>query len=617
LREGELTRADDSYYLPNDPALHKARGRKAFNGTAESSAIKGARYLEYDGADDLFITAVGTTYRQATAALPTGTFSDLVTGLTGSDTLDSVHYNNNHYLLNGVDRNRQVDSSAAVTLHGMLANTAAPTTTTPGSGNITLSADKTITYWIEERVKSGSTILRRNAATSDEVSTITGLLSSVTPTFVHTVVNTTDTTHVALFATATDGTFPTGAEITEVAVSTPTTTITDDRATVTDPGIPSGALYEVFSVSIGGDANNIARNGPPPIAKTADVFEDSLVMDDSTDASLIRYSWQDEPHKFPALNFIRFETREADEVRMIRTLGQAIIVGLRDSLWRVDFLPRPEDAEFDRGRVKTQITAAHGPVGPLAGAVLNFGAGPRLAYISRYGILLTDGYSWDVLTDDIAWETTVNVSQLGNAVLINNPRFYRLEFYYPSINSTVNDSCFYLHYHPSHIKEGIGGNRRSKVTGPINVKARSALLANIGGRHEVFTGHADGVLYQENEGNSDTSASGGIKFLCRTGDLYLAGIGGHMHVTKTWVHHPIAPDATQEITGKLVQRNEGEEDVEVSATYALTRREPTHAQKQGQAEAIQLSAENSDTKGSIQVNYFVVEGRSLGESEES
>ena len=33
LAEGELSRADDIVYRPNDPAIHKAPGRKNFNPT--------------------------------------------------------------------------------------------------------------------------------------------------------------------------------------------------------------------------------------------------------------------------------------------------------------------------------------------------------------------------------------------------------------------------------------------------------------------------------------------------------------------------------------------------------------------------------------------------------
>ena len=110
LADGELSRCDDAYYKPNDPGIWKAKGRSAFNSTSEDAGIKGTRFLEFDGATkDTLVCHVGTKYRIAEAA-ESGNFSDLVTGLTGGNTLDSVHYNNEHILLNGVDRNYVVNA---------------------------------------------------------------------------------------------------------------------------------------------------------------------------------------------------------------------------------------------------------------------------------------------------------------------------------------------------------------------------------------------------------------------------------------------------------------------------------------------------------------------------
>ena len=201
LAEDELSRADDIVYKPNDPAVHKAPGRSDFNTTAESSAIKGAAFLEFDGTiQDVFVDHVGAGYRVANAG-HTGTFSKLVDVTTGGPTMVSVHYNNEHFLMNGVDRNQVVTTkdssgnlvnppgSSSTFFHGMLANVSAPTLTsgykeaaTPptlakytGTGaGLTLTAGSTITYWIEERLKVAGTVTQRNAAETATTVTLTG-----------------------------------------------------------------------------------------------------------------------------------------------------------------------------------------------------------------------------------------------------------------------------------------------------------------------------------------------------------------------------------------------------------------------------------------------------------
>ena len=124
--DGILIRADDCRYRPNNPALWEAQGRSEFNSAAEAATIKGVRALVYDGATDVIVAHVDTNYREATLAA-TGTFGAGVTGLTGGLTLDSIHYNNEHILLNGVDRGRVRTSAGTYLLLGMLANTAVPT----------------------------------------------------------------------------------------------------------------------------------------------------------------------------------------------------------------------------------------------------------------------------------------------------------------------------------------------------------------------------------------------------------------------------------------------------------------------------------------------------------
>ena len=604
LDAGELTRADDAEYHPNDPALWKIRGRAAFNSTAEASSIKGLRYLEFDGGTDLLVAHVGTAYRQATAAT-SGTFSDLVTGLTGGDTLDSIHYANEHFLFNGVDRTRVIASGGTVTLHGMTANASAPTVSRDaGSGTgMTITSGSTIKYWVEERVKSGSTILKRNAATSATVLTHTGDGTLDKPVITRPTTVNSEATHWALYGTATNGSFPTGAEISEVVIAT--TTIEDTRSGA-DPVIPSGETYETIAVSIAGVTSTTAKHTAPPVASTGDVMEDSLVVNDTSDTSQIAYSVEDEPHAFPSVYRIKFETKEADEVLCIRVLGRSIVVLMRNSAWRVDTLPRAHDAAFATERVKEQIHGAHGGVGVYCAAVFSYGEGVRLAYISRYGLLMTDGYVWDVVSDDLDWRSTWNIGSLSSAFLRYNPVEYRLEMF--GLNAAGTRVGYYFHVHPSHRKNG--PSFRAKVTGPINFPATSGVMAHIGGEDIPFGGIASGTVYQEGAGAA--SAGGSLAYVCRTRKEHPAGYLANSAVRRVAVHHTAAATSTQTGTAYLARYVEGEDVMESALdSVSLRRNEPTTVFRQGNGEGFVYGLSNSDALGAFAVNGFLVEYEGL------
>lgn len=601
LDEGELARADDSEYKPNDPGIWKIPGRTAFNSTGVTGAIVGARYLEFEGADDVLVVSHSTNYSQATVGF-SGTFANLASSITPGKTLDSVHYNNQHILINGSNRNQFVDSDLVVSNQGMLANTTAPTIILE-SGGFQLASGNTIDYWIEERVKDGDTIVRRNTSTSEEVVTLTGTGATNKPTIARPSTVNSDATHWALYSSATNGLFPTGAELFESEIIN---TGGSDTRTTANPLLPDGDVYEVVTVEIAGLSLIAPKNGPPPIATTGDVFEDSVVINDVSDASRIHYSFPDNIHAYPAVNFIRFETKEADEVKLIRSMGKFIVVGLRDSIWRVETLPRPEDAAFQRERVKAQIHGAQGAVSPTGGALFSFGQGPRLAYVARYGILITDGFSWDVLTDDIDWENDININGLDSAVLINNPKRYRLEFY-------DGARAYYLHYHPSHAKEAIGGGFRAKVTGPITSIAQCAAVGKIGGVDFVFAGYADGKLYLEGHGNSDASLSGGINHHVVTKDEYFAGVGNESQEVRTWSHHQKGAD-NQSATIGVIRSTEGEDEHKESCPVAYSRRELTAMYADMRGEAFAFSIENSDALGQIRTDYFVADFKDLREA---
>jgi len=603
LGEGELAKTQDGEYRPNDPGVHQIPGRVEFNSAAEAEAIRAVRFLEFDNGNKVFVTLMGSEYRIADAAL-TGTFSSLATGVDiATDILDSASFNDTHYLVNGVDRGRSVLDDKSMEFHGMLQNINAATFSDSGVlTGYTLSAGKTMPYWIEERIKdSNGIVTRRNAASTvpgvETILTITGTGVLIKPVIARPIKLNAESTHWAVFAAATNGTFPNGREIAEADF---TVTKIEDTRTGTDPLIPGGNAYETVSTSQAGQTFIVPKWGAVPIATTIDVFQDSLIMNDIADKQVVIFSFFNEPHAFPALNVFRFNTKERDEVVAVRSMDNFFMVMLRDALWKVISLPRPEDSAFTPERFKVQIDGAFGAVNSKANALFSFGVGLRLAYVSPVGIVVTDGTGWDILTDDLDWENTVEVSLLSKCRLINNRAKYRLEFTYVPKGGTRATETAFLNYHPSHAKLSLAGGLKSKINWPIRRDANDLVMATLSGIYESFSVNEDGKLYHHDAGTAEP-VNTSIQLDVQTGDIYLSGVTGINIVRKVFAHHSAAPGEIAAL--HVAPHVEGKEVEEVEADIPLNFRQVSKVSKQVKAEAVCYRF--TKTGGtSVRLNFF-------------
>ncbi len=622
LQAGELRTAQDAYYKPYDTAIWKIGGRAAFNSSAESVALVGGAFAEFDsGGTNLFV-ALGrgaTAYRKATAGA-TGSFSDL-TGFDGSNyallgtatILDSTHYANEHVLMNGVDRNRVVRSGATQMFHSMLIATTAPSLAAHTGTGFTLSTGKVIRYWIEERVKDAAgAILKRSASALVTTVALTGTGATEKPRVFRPVQLNPDATHFAVLATATDGVFPVGAEIGEATI---TTLYIDDTRTTADPALPGGTAYQTITATIAGTPFTVPKNGPAPISSTGDIFEDSLLMNDASDPSVVLYSVDDAIHAVPSINKFRIgDVKRRDEVVVIRTLDNVAIILGRDAVYRLNTLPRAGiDSMFSPERVKSKVHFAQGCVSAQAAALFSFGEGLRLAYVSRYGVLVTDGAGWDVITDDMDWETDVDITQASKFVLLNNVRYFRLELFYVPPGETRPTRCAFLHYHPTQAKATESG-ARAKLTWPIRRDANAAFSARINTLDAIISCNEDGRMYVHDSGVTEPVVTGGIQFVIETGELYADGVGESTRLMDLYVHHQA--HVGQIGDAYFIERAPGEDDFEKREQIALDRRESTPTGQNGLAESFVFGFSNSDTIGTVGIDYFVPVVRPSGETKE-
>lgn len=317
-----------------------------------------------------------------------------------------------------------------------------------------------------------------------------------------------------------------------------------------------GVPFPCITINIGG-TNGVTyvegSHGEPPVAETGDVFESQMVLNDTSDRSIIRYSLPDGVEYFPPSYYLNFESKEQDIVKLIRRLGNKLIVGLSHQIYRVNYLPRETDAEFDRGRAVEAIAEDHGIISTQGATLFAPPDKPMLlAYVSANGVHATDGYQTTTLTEDLDWDSMVQKSLLNQCILVNYPKLFMLKLYYTPSGGTTNTRALYFHYHPSHVKEG----QKFVVTGPIHVEAKAACDARQANDTLVLTtGLTDKFVYVEDRGYTDNSSAGGINCALRTRDIYGAGIGYEFTIERVWVRHAKFDSPLTTATFNLYYRN--------------------------------------------------------------
>ncbi len=336
---------------------------------------------------------------------------------------------------------------------------------------------------------------------------------------------------------------------------------------------PMEAWVDSVEMVIYGDSGNIDINGKsyrvvtyrdqvgttladpayrlPPTSSTGDFFGGSLVLNDLRDETALRYSLVGEPEYFPKPYEMRLNaSKRRDKITCIRSLGTVLVVGLENSIERVNFLPRETNSDLTDGLAHEELATDHGIPGRLAAVKFDMpGQGTILAYASAAGTFMTNGIWTRPLNIDLDWLQTVKLTALGSCVFRVYPREKWLVLYYCPYGATHNRNTRKLvfSYSMSHIKEG----GFLPVLGPIVVSGRASAEVIDSGTSKLVTGHeTSGVIYIEDsgttipsgyrvlinsssdtpasfeEGDGRTTASVDVKILprIRTRRMYPAGI---------------------------------------------------------------------------------------------
>jgi hypothetical protein len=268
-----------------------------------------------------------------------------------------------------------------------------------------------------------------------------------------------------------------------------------------------GAAYRTvtYRSQVGTTVIDSAALAPPIGASTGAVFRGQHVLNSPTLKNGIVYSQVGFPEYFPKPYQMLFDSAKKDIVTNIKRVGRILVVGLQDTINRVNYLPTELDTDGQSGLAYEPISTDHGITGPKAAVVVDIpDLGTVLAYCSFKGIHYTDGIRPRFLNVDLNWLRTVTASALATAELQVYPAMNWIVLLYCPFGATHtrNTRMLIFDYSPDKLKQGPGGVTLPAI-GPITVSGRCTTSATLAGVDYFLTGHEDsGFVYAEDQGNA-------------------------------------------------------------------------------------------------------------------
>lgn len=292
--------------------------------------------------------------------------------------------------------------------------------------------------------------------------------------------------------------------------------------------------YPMLVLKPAGETVEISRNSPPPRATTGDVFQGSLVLNDTTNERVVWFSYPDTLDYFPTEYFLPIDDRAA--VRCIRTLGNIMIVGTDRNIYRLNYLPRDVDAEFDQGRVAEIAEPSMGIPGPHAARLFQAADSPlRCAFANRFGVFWTDGYRTHSLNSHVNYFALFDPTNMDKCILVNNPQTQELLLDYVALGSgtTARTKRLRFSYHQEHILD----DGSLKCSGPCDISVYAGTVgARRTGEQPFYTGDGSGNVRCENQGAVNTMT-------VLTRPFYFAGVGSEIILRDVLIRYTLSSTA--------------------------------------------------------------------------
>ena len=263
---------------------------------------------------------------------------------------------------------------------------------------------------------------------------------------------------------------------------------------------------------------SIPRDSPPPAFINMISWNGSIcgISRETGKTRTLRYSQAGRAESFPEFYVVSsFPLDEHDNLIGQMGIGETLVLLCEGAVLALDDLPRVVDGQFNAVSAR-QLKGHPGCVGEYAYTTYSVAGEPRGAWVSPFGVYITNGQTCACISTDLAWEREVNVPYLGTSVLRWDARNVILWFEFDLDGDGLNDHEMPFHMAEAHSK----GESRPKLGQPT-AKATSCMAsALIDSTHYRFSGHpSDGSVYVEEVGTVDEATGDEVEMTVRSGQV--------------------------------------------------------------------------------------------------
>jgi hypothetical protein len=255
----------------------------------------------------------------------------------------------------------------------------------------------------------------------------------------------------------------------------------------------------MLRITVDGVPFDMERDQPPPNLDRVMGYQNSLI---GLKGRRLLYAIPGLPGSWPEIYGVNsFNLEEHDTLYSGIDMGELFILGAKGGILRIQSLPRVSVSNFAFGAPE-QIPGAPGVVGPYAMAKVALQGKPMAAYISHYGVYLTDGYSVQRISDEWDWSAYSGIDKSGWVLHWDWERFVLILGY--ATTGTTNNRYALFHMHPDHRK----ANGQPKAVWDQYGSYNDLASGQVGNTRRLYSAHSsNGIVYTEDYGSTDASES--------------------------------------------------------------------------------------------------------------
>lgn len=301
-------------------------------------------------------------------------------------------------------------------------------------------------------------------------------------------------THWRIYRTTDGGTPPQDLRLIGQELISSTTFV--DRFETYPKDIPGTLTLNLLKIQTDPDVSALyfTANGTPGAFVHMNAYGPFLIGLLPQFPRTLYYSLPGFPEYWPTIYQVEsFPMPERDELVTTAVVGDTLMVAASEAMMAIDGLPEATGGFFQSATVRV-LKGQPGCVGRYAMTAFSVEGEPRAAWVSPFGVHMTNGQTALRISDDIAWSETFTQSVLSSCVLHWDRERSCLILAYDADGGGTNDRYFLIHMGTDQRK----GNGQPKWTGPHYGAIACMASGMVSGTYRVFSGHTtDGKVYLE------------------------------------------------------------------------------------------------------------------------